>query len=44
MPSDGAVVEAVTVTFVEELLKVTEAGETVQRAPAGAPEQVMVTF
>jgi hypothetical protein len=44
MPSDDAVVETVTVTFVEELLKVTEAGEAVQRAPEGAPAQVKVMF
>jgi hypothetical protein len=44
MPSDGAMVGTVTVTFVEELLKVTEAGETVQRACEGAPVQVKVMF
>lgn len=44
IPSDGAVVATVTVTFVEELLKVTEAGETMQRASEGAPEQVKVVF
>ena len=42
-PSDGAVVETVTVTFVEDLLKVTEVGETVQRASEGAPVQVRAT-
>jgi hypothetical protein len=41
--SDGAVVETVTVTFVDELLKVSEVGETVQDAFAGAPVQVKVT-
>jgi hypothetical protein len=44
MPSDGAVVVTVTVTVVGELLRVTDAGETVQLACEGAPVQVKVTF
>jgi hypothetical protein len=38
------VVATVTVAFAGELLKVTEAGETVQLAPEGAPVQVKVVL
>lgn len=34
----------VTVTFAGELLNVSDAGETAQRASEGAPEQVKVVF
>jgi hypothetical protein len=44
VPSDDAAVGTVTMTLVEELLKVTETGETVQLAPEGAPAQVKVAF
>ena len=43
-PTEGAVVVTFTVTFVEELLRVNELGETVQVASEGAPVQVKVTF
>ena len=43
-PTDGAVVVTFTVTFVAELLRVNELGETVQAASEGAPVQVMVMF
>ena len=43
-PTDGAVVVTCTVTFVEELLRVNELGETVQAASEGAPAQVKVMF
>ena len=44
MSGDVAVVDTLTVTFVAELLSVTEDGETVQLACAGVPVQVTVTF
>jgi hypothetical protein len=43
-PTDGAVVVAFTVTFVEELLRANELGETVQAASEGAPVQVKDMF
>ena len=42
-PTEGAVVVTFTVTFVEELLRVNELGETVQAA-SGAPVQVKDMF
>ena len=43
-PTEGAVVVTFTVTFVEELLRVNELGETVQAAYEGAPVQVKDMF
>jgi hypothetical protein len=37
-------VATITVTFAGKLLKVSEAGETAQRASEGVPEQVKVVF
>jgi hypothetical protein len=44
IPWDDAVVDTFTVTFVAELLSVTEVGETVQVDCEGAPVQVKVTL
>jgi hypothetical protein len=42
--TDGAVVATCTVTFVKELLRANEFGETVQEESGGAPAQVKETF